>query len=101
MSYVVPKESYQWKSLGVDFGKGDKALVIGGENCLPFLSFEGELPNSPVIAYEIQDMLLNDWPDTVKNVYKDVSADPVTWAKYCQNELKAKAIALRLVKHAS
>ena len=97
MSYVVPKESYSGKVLSVDFGKGDKALIVGGENCLPFLSFEGELPNRPVIAYEIQDTAPEDWPDTVKKVYKDVSSDPVTWAKHCQNELKAKAVALRLV----
>ncbi|RJQ16269.1 MAG: acetyl-CoA decarbonylase/synthase complex subunit delta [Nitrospiraceae bacterium] len=97
MAYVVPKESYNGKVLNVDFGKGDKALVIGGENALPFLSFEGELPNRPVIACEIQDTPPTDWPETVRNVYKDVSGDPVTWAKYCQNDLKAKAIALRLV----
>ncbi|MBI4849412.1 MAG: acetyl-CoA decarbonylase/synthase complex subunit delta [Nitrospirae bacterium] len=97
MAYVVPKESCSGKVLNVDFGKGNKALNIGGENCLPFLSFEGELPNRPVIAYEIQDIPPVDWPDTVQNAYKDVSGDPVTWAKYCQNELKAKAIALRLV----
>lgn len=97
MSYVVPKESYNGKVLSVDFGKGNKALTVGGENCLPFLSFEGELPHPPVIAYEIQDTVPEDWPDTVKNIYKDVSANPVTWAQYCQNELKAKALALRLV----
>jgi acetyl-CoA decarbonylase/synthase complex subunit delta len=96
MSFVVPKESFNGKVLAVDFGKDDKALAIGGETCLPFLSFEGEVPNKPVIAYEIQDCAPDDWPDTVKNVYKEVSGDPVTWAKYCQNELKAKAIALRL-----
>ncbi len=97
MSYVVPKESFSGKVLAVDFGKDDKALTVGGESCLPFLSFEGEVPNRPVIAYEIQDCPPDDWPDTVRNVYKDVSGDPVTWAKYCQDELKAKAIALRLV----
>jgi acetyl-CoA decarbonylase/synthase complex subunit delta len=96
MSFVVPKESFNGKVLAVDFGKDDKALAIGGETSLPFLSFEGELPNRQVIAYEIQDCTPDDWPDTVKNIYKDVSGDPVTWAKYCQNELKAKAIALRL-----
>ncbi|MBI4681864.1 MAG: acetyl-CoA decarbonylase/synthase complex subunit delta [Nitrospirae bacterium] len=96
MSFVVPKESFNGKVLAVDFGKDDKALAIGGETCLPFLSFEGEIPHKPVIAYEIQDCVPDDWPDTVKNVYKDVSGNPVTWAKYCQNELKAKAIALRL-----
>jgi acetyl-CoA decarbonylase/synthase complex subunit delta len=97
MAYVVPKEAYNGKVLSVDFGKGDKALTIGGENALPFLSFEGKFPNKPVVAYEIQDTVPDDWPDTVKNIYKDVSGNPVTWAKYCQNELKAKAIALRLV----
>ncbi len=97
MSFVVPKESFNGKVLAVDFGKDDKALVIGGESTLPFLSFEGELPNRPVIACEIQDCAPDDWPDTVKNIYKDVSDDPVKWAKYCQDEVKASAIALRLV----
>lgn len=97
MAYVVPKESYNGKVLAVDFGKDDKSLIIGGENALPFLSFEGEIPNRPVIAYEIQDCPPDDWPDTVKKVYKDVSGDPVTWAKHCQDTLKAKAIALRLI----
>jgi acetyl-CoA decarbonylase/synthase complex subunit delta len=97
MSFVVPKESYNGKVLSVDFGKDDKALMIGGENTLPFLSFEGEQPNRPVIACEIQDCLPDDWPDTVKNVYKEVSSDPVTWAKHCQDNLNAKTIALRLV----
>lgn len=97
MSYVVPKESYNGQVLAVDFGKDDKAITVGGENTLPFLAFEGSVPNRPVIAYEIQDCPPDDWPETVRNVYKDVSGDPVTWAKHCQDELKAKAIALRLV----
>jgi acetyl-CoA decarbonylase/synthase complex subunit delta len=33
----------------------------------------------------------------VREIYKDVSGDPVTWAVHCQNDLKAKAVALRLV----
>ncbi len=97
MSYVVPKESYNGTVLAVDFGKDDKAAIIGGENTLPFLSFEGQLPNRPLIAHEIQDCPPDDWPDTLKNVYKDVSSDPVTWATYCQNDLAAQAIALRLI----
>ncbi len=97
MSFVVPKETFNGRVLTLDFGKDDKSLAIGGDSSMPFLSFEGELPNRPVIAFEIQDCPPDDWPDTVKNVYKDVSGDPVTWAKYCKDELKAKAIALRLL----
>lgn len=97
MAYIVPKETYNGKVLDVDFGKGDKALTIGGENALPFLSFEGKIPNKPVIAYEIQDTAPEDWPDTVKDQYADVSSDAVKWAQHCQNVLKARAIALRLI----
>jgi acetyl-CoA decarbonylase/synthase complex subunit delta len=97
MSFVIPKESFNGKVLAVDFGKDDKAITIGGETSLPFLSFEGDIPNKPVIAYEIQDIAPDDWPETVAAIYKDVSGDPVTWAKYCQDELGAKAIALRLL----
>ncbi|MBI4844143.1 MAG: acetyl-CoA decarbonylase/synthase complex subunit delta [Nitrospirae bacterium] len=97
MSFAIPKESYNGRVLALDFGKGGKALMIGGETALPFLAFEGEVPNKPVIAYEIQDSAPDDWPDTLKEIYKDVSGGPVTWAKHCQDKLGAKAIALRLM----
>ncbi|MBI4697563.1 MAG: acetyl-CoA decarbonylase/synthase complex subunit delta [Nitrospirae bacterium] len=97
MAYVVPKESYNGKVLGVSFGKDSQTLNFGGENTLPFLSFEGEIPAKPVIAFEIQDIPPDDWPETLKAQYAAVSSDPVKWAMHCQNELKAQAIALRLI----
>jgi len=97
MAYVIPKESYSGRVLSVEFGKDTKTIKIGGENTLPFLSFEGEVPNRPVIAYEIQDSKPDDWPDTVRSLYENVSTDPVSWAQYCQNELNAEAVALRLI----
>lgn len=97
MSYVIPKESYTGKVLSFDFGKDDRAVTVGGENTLPFLSFEGQQPNKPVIACEIQDCPPDDWPDTVKDAYRDVSGDPVAWARHCQDVLNAKAVALRLL----
>ncbi len=97
MAYVIPKETYNGKVLSVSCGKDANAVSIGGENALPFLSFEGQIPNKPVIAFEIQDMPPDDWPDTVKKQYSAVSSDPAKWARHCQNELKAQAIALRLI----
>lgn len=96
MAFTAPKETYSGKVFEVTIGT-EKTAVFGGENVLPFHSFEGNVPNRPLIAYEIQDVPPEDWPETVKKVYEDVSSDPVTWAKYCQDELKAKAIALRLI----
>lgn len=96
MAFVEPKETYSGKVYSVTIGT-DKTAVFGGENVLTFHSFEGNMPNRPLIAYEIQDVSPDDWPETVKKVYEGVSGDPVTWARYCQDNLKAQAIALRLV----
>ena len=96
MAFAAPRETFSGKVFEVTIG-ADKTAVFGGENVLPFHLFEGSVPNSPVIAYEIQDVVPDDWPETVRKVYKSVSGDPITWAKYCQDELNAKAIALRLV----
>ena len=97
MAFVVPKETYNGKVYEVEIGTGPRAVKIGGENTLPFLAFEGSVPNKPVIAYEIQDVPPEDWPQTLQDVYKDVSSDPVKWAKYCQDDLGAQIIALRLI----
>ena len=97
MSFTPPKESFSGKVFPVEIGTGDKAATFGGEHVLPFHTFEGEIPNKPLIAYEIQDTAPEDWPETVKQVFEGVSDDPVKWAKYCEDELKADAIALRLV----
>lgn len=97
MAFVIPKESFSGQVLNPSFGEGDKAITIGGEKALPFLDFEGEIPNRPAIAIEIQDTPPTDWPETVKKIYESVAVDPVKWALFCQDELKAQAIALRLI----
>jgi acetyl-CoA decarbonylase/synthase complex subunit delta len=96
MAFTAPNETFAGKVFQIDAGM-DKKIVFGGENVLPFHLFEGNVPNRPVVAYEIQDVPPDDWPETVKKAYAGVSGDPVTWAKYCQDKLNAKAIALRLI----
>lgn len=97
MAFVPPKETYSGKVYSVTIGTASKEVTFGGENVVPFHSFEGLTPNSPIIAYEIQDVPPTDWPENVQKPYKDVSNDPVSWAKFCQETLKARAIALRLI----
>ena len=97
MSFAPPKETWSGKTFELTMGQGAKAVKIGGENVFSFHGFEGNYPNKPVIAYEIQDIAPEDWPQTVQDVYAGVSSDPVTWAKHCVEKLGAKAIALRLV----
>ncbi|QWR77193.1 acetyl-CoA decarbonylase/synthase complex subunit delta [Candidatus Magnetomonas plexicatena] len=96
MAFTLPKETYTGKVYPVTIGSGDKTVTFGGENVLPFHSFEGTTPYRPLVAYEIMDVPPTEWPDKVKEPYAAVSDNPVKWAKYCETELKAKAIALRL-----
>lgn len=97
MAFVAPKETYSGKVYQVTIGTGDKAISFGGENTMPFHAFEGVTPNKPLIAFEIQDIPPSDWPENVKKPYSSVYDEPVEWAKFCQDTLKAKAIALRLL----
>ncbi len=97
MAFIPPKETYSGKVYAVNIGTASGEVTFGGENVLPFHTFEGVAPNRPLIAFEIQDVPPTDWPESVQKPYKDVSNDPVSWAKFCQDTLKARAIALRLI----
>ena len=48
----------------VTFGTGDKAVTIGGENVLPFYTFDAEIANRPVVGIEVSDIeLYKDLPE--------------------------------------
>jgi len=96
MSFTPPNESFAGSVYPVTIGTGDKAVTFGGENVLTFHSFEGQTPNPPLVAFEIQDVAPEEWPEVVRKQYEGVSDDPVKWAKHCQDQLGARAIALRL-----
>ncbi|MEW6555777.1 MAG: acetyl-CoA decarbonylase/synthase complex subunit delta [Elusimicrobiota bacterium] len=76
-------------------GTRTKKIKIGGSNTLPFLFFEGQIPNLPAVAMEVWDVEPTDWPDILKNEYGDVLENPVQWAKKCE-QLGADLICLRL-----
>jgi acetyl-CoA decarbonylase/synthase, CODH/ACS complex subunit delta len=96
MALVIPKENYSGKIYSVQLGSGAKAVAIGGANALPFLGFEGVFPHKPAIALEVTDITPDDWPETLKKAIGGVSADPVQWAKFCQQS-GADMVALRLM----
>ena len=96
MALVIPKESYSGKIYNVQLGTGAKAVTIGGGSALPFLAFEGSFPNKPAVALEITDIAPDDWPETVKKAVAGSASNPVSWAKFCQQQ-GADVVALRLI----
>lgn len=97
MGVEILKENYTGKVITVTIGTGDKAVSVGGASALPFHGFEGETGHRPLIASEVLDTLPEDPPAALQEELGAVWDDPVKWALYCQNELSARAVALRLI----
>ena len=54
----------------VEFGCGEKAIKIGGENVLPFYTFDAPIENSPKVGVMITDLGLENEPAGVKAYYE-------------------------------
>jgi acetyl-CoA decarbonylase/synthase complex subunit delta len=76
-------------------GTRTKTVTVGGESTLPFLTFEGEMPNPPVVALEVQDRYPDDWSALLQEFWGDTLQDPAAWAQKAE-EYGADIIALKL-----
>jgi len=103
MAVEILKEKYRSKVgevvLGATKDQGgtrSHTITVGGESALPFLHFEGEIPNRPVLALEVWDMVPGEWDPLFEKHYADVWSDPGAWAKKCVEEFGADLIQVRL-----
>ena len=60
MSFVPKTQPSSGKINAVTLGTGDKAIVIGGQNVLPFYTFDAPIENAPKVGVEISD-LASEW----------------------------------------
>ncbi len=60
MSFVPKTAPYSGKINTVTLGTGDNAIVIGGQNVLPFYTFDAAIENAPKIGVEVSD-LASQW----------------------------------------
>ena len=60
MSFAPKTAPFSGKINAVTLGTGDKAIVIGGQNVLPFYTFDAAIENAPKIGVEISD-LAHEW----------------------------------------
>ena len=56
MSFVPKTAPYSGKINTVTLGTGDNAIVIGGQNVLPFYTFDAAIENAPKIGVEVSDL---------------------------------------------
>jgi acetyl-CoA decarbonylase/synthase complex subunit delta len=95
-SVEIPTEKWTGQVHQVTLGgNGRKSMTIGGETTLPYLHFDGSIPNKTAVAIEIQDTAPTDWSSTLLSAWGDVVNDPAAWAKKAV-EYGAEVILLNL-----
>ena len=55
MSFTPKTAPFSGKINAVTLGTGDNAIVLGGQNVLPFYTFDGPIENAPKVGVEISD----------------------------------------------
>ena len=60
MAFTPKTAPFSGKINAVTLGTGDNAIVIGGQNVLPFYTFDAPIENAPKIGLEVSD-LASQW----------------------------------------
>ena len=77
-------------------GTRGKTIKVGGQTTLPFLDFEGEIPNKPVIAGYVADTPPG-WPEVLTGAIGGEINSPAEWAQKCVQEYGVDLISLKMV----
>jgi acetyl-CoA decarbonylase/synthase, CODH/ACS complex subunit delta len=77
-------------------GTREKVVKVGGQTTLPFLTFEGIVPNKPALAAFVGDTI-PDWPEALVNAIGKEINSPAEWAAKSVEVFKADLVSLKLV----
>ena len=93
----LPVVKYAGKIREIKIGKPGAELTIGGETGYTFHLFEGTNPNPPRLGLQVLDVAPEEWAPAAIEPFKDVSHDPVAWARKCVDDYGADFVCLWLV----
>jgi acetyl-CoA decarbonylase/synthase complex subunit delta len=77
-------------------GTRGRTVEVGGATAMPFHLWEGEMPNRPVVALEVFDVVSDKFPPVLREVYGDLVDDPAEMARVCVDKYGADLISVRL-----
>ena len=60
MAFTPKTAPFSGKINAVPLGTGDKAIVVGGQNVMPFYTFEAPIEKAPKVGLEVSD-LASQW----------------------------------------
>ena len=96
MSFAPKTAPFSGKINAVTLGTGDKAIVIGGQNVLPFYTFDAPIENAPKIGIEVSDVAA-DWSHESLKAFYAGCATMVDYAKKAETIEGVDFICLNFV----
>lgn len=101
--FSIPKDKCEVPirtvKLGASKNEGGTRLrtyTIGGATCMPFHLWEGKMPNRPLVAMEVFDVIGEKYPAVLRQFYGDLVNDPAKMAQACIETYHADLISVRL-----
>ena len=95
---TVSKMSISTVTIGAlkdDGGTRGSTVTIGGQSALPHLTFDGLIPNKPVVAAYVADMV-PDWPDFLLKAIGNEINSPFEWAQKAVENFGVDLISMKL-----
>ncbi len=96
MSFTPKTAPYSGRVNAVTLGTGDKAIVIGGQNVLPFYTFDAPIENAPKIGIEVSDLAASWDLPSLKEFYAGCTT-MADYAKKAESVEGADFICLNFV----
>jgi len=92
----VPICTAKLGALRSEGGTRGRTYRIGGATAMPFHLWEGEMPNRPLVAMEVFDLVSEKYPRVLRDIYGDLLMHPAEMAKACVEKHGADLISVRL-----
>jgi acetyl-CoA decarbonylase/synthase complex subunit delta len=94
MPFVPKKQAYNARINEVTLGVGEKAATIGGQNVLPFYTFDEAIQNAPKIGVELTDFGMSEYTMPGEKAFYEGCQTVVDMAKKAETMEGASFICL-------
>ena len=74
MPFKKPVQKFSAAINAVELGVGENKIVLGGQNVMPFYTFDNEIANPPKVGAEISDMGFEDQVQGITGFYADCAS---------------------------
>ena len=92
----IPICTVKLGALRTEGGTRGRTYSVGGSTAMPFHLWEGEMPNRPLVALEVFDVVSEKYPAVLREYFGELLHNPAAMAKVGVEKYGADLISVRL-----